>query len=99
MSRAYRYRTTGQGTPWIVAPDRNRIRDTGARLERMRPAGEPPLWVGVLILLVIGAAVWFAIIAFSSPPAAGPDAYAPASRGTPPSSAVGPDAANRGQGR
>lgn len=34
-----------------------------------RPAGEPPLWVGFVLLLIIAAAVWLLITAFASPPA------------------------------
>lgn len=88
MSRAYRYRTTGQGTPWIVAPDRGRTKNDGARF--VRPADQPPLWLGVLILVavlgIIVAAVCFVSV-LRAPPAASPDAHALASSGSPPSHA------------
>lgn len=48
MTGPYRYRTTGCGSPWIVAPDRGRVRNDGARF--VRAADEPPAWLGVLIV-------------------------------------------------
>lgn len=59
MSRRH---TNAQGGDYIIRPDRYRVRDTGARLERMRPAGEIPLWLAVcagvgLCLLVVAFVV------------------------------------------
>lgn len=95
MTGPYRYRTTGQGTPWIIAPDRNRSRNDGSRF--VRPDDEPPFWLGLLVLIAligaIFAAVLLAFVLIHEPPAAAPDAHA--SSETPLTSGVGAVAGNR----
>lgn len=46
-----------------------RAHNHGRLLPMERPAGEPSLLAGTGILLLIAAAVWFAITAFAEPPA------------------------------
>jgi len=54
-----RITTTGNDRPYIVATGyQNTPRDDGARFER--PAGEPPLWVGVGVLVFVAIVAVFA---------------------------------------
>lgn len=48
-----RHRIPATGSAWFnePRPDRNRTRIDGARLERMRPAGEPSIKVAVTLLV------------------------------------------------
>lgn len=58
---AERYTSTGQGTPHIVALDRNRTRHTGAQFER--PTGELSLPMGTLLLgSVLGIIAAFVLV-------------------------------------
>lgn len=86
---SYRYRTTGQGTPWIVATGYRNQSNPNARL--VRNDDSPPFWLGLLVLIAGLGAIVATVLLISTlindPPAASPDAHALASSGTPPSHA------------
>lgn len=91
---------TSQGTSHIVHPGYRYQSNPHAKF--VRPAGEPPLWLGVLLLAamlgVIVAGVLL-ISALSEPTAASLAVNAPAVAISPTSSVVEAGAANREAGR
>lgn len=48
---------SSQPCEWVSPRPKSGLHNTH-KLERIRPAGEPPLWVGVLCLLVLCGVVW-----------------------------------------
>lgn len=75
-----------------------RAHNHGRLLPMERPSGEPSLLAGTGILLLIAAAVWFAITAFAEPPANASGAAEQPASPVPAPSAFEASAAGQGEG-